>query len=204
MRKSHVVFDFVLDISPVKIAFGRNVFTQMTGNANFPTPDIPLTVVKDLTDELELKFIASLNDGKTEISELHQAEKMWNNLMRYEALYVDRIADGNESIITGAGFNLSKQPVPVSTPELRVEAGGRPGTVRLHRLGVKGAKSYVWQYCINVFPTSESEWIFAQVTSQGTVMLTNLTSVTRYWFRVAAVTPEGTAAYCDPVMHVVA
>jgi len=204
MKKSHVLFDFVLNIPPVKIAFGRNVVTLMTGNANFPTPDIPLVVLKDKTDLLEQKLIASLNDGKTEKAELHQAEKEWDNLMRYEALYVDRIADGDEAIIKSAGFNVSKQPVPNAKPELWAEAGDRPGTVKLRRKAVQGAKSYIWQSSMNTFPESEAQWVFADASSQATVILENLTSVTRYWFRVAAVTTEGTSAYCDPIMQVVA
>ena len=204
MKKSHVLFDFVLNIPPVKIAFGRNVVPLMMGNANFPSPDIPLTVIKDKTDVLEQKLIASLNDGKTEKAELHQAEKEWDNLMRYEALYVDRIADGDEAIIKSAGFSVSKQPVANAKPELWAEAGDRPGTVKLRRKAVQGAKSYIWQYCPNAFPESEAQWVFADASSQATVILENLTSVTRYWFRVAAVTTEGTSAYCDPIMHVVA
>lgn len=204
MKKNHVLFDFVLGIPPVKVVFGRHVVTLMTGNANFPTPDIQLTVIKDKTDLLEQKLIASLNDGKAEKAELHRVEKEWDNLMRYEALYVDRIADGDEAIIKGAGFNVSRQPVTNSKPELWAETGDKPGTVKLRRQAVQGAKSYVWQYCINAFPESESLWIFADATSKATVILENLTPVTRYWFRVAAVTTEGTLAYCDPIMHVVA
>ena len=204
MRKSHVLFDFVLSIPPVKIAFGRNVVPLMTGNANFPTPDIPLTVLKEKTDLLEQKLIASLNDGKTEKAELHQAEKEWDNLMRYEALYVDRIADGDEAIIKGAGFSVSKQHVSNTKPELWVEAGDQPGTAILHRQAVKGAKSYIWQNCISTYPESESQWVFATASSQASVLIVNLTSVTRYWFRVAAVTTDGISAYCDPIMHVVA
>ena len=204
MRKSHVLFDFVLSIPPVKIAFGRNVVTLMTGNANFPTPDIPLTVLKEKNDLLEQKLIASLNDGKTEKAELNRVEKEWDKLMRYEALYVDRIADGDEAIMKGAGFNVSKQPVTNPKPELWATAGNRPGTVKLRRQVIQGAKSYIWQNCINTFPESESQWDFADATSQATVILENLTPVTRYWFRVAAVTTEGTSAYCDPIMHVVA
>jgi len=204
MRKSHVLLDFVLGIPPVKIAFGRNVVVLMTGNVNFPTPDILLADISRITDLLEQKFIASLNDGKTEKAELHRVEKEWDNLMRYEALYVDRIADGDEAIIKGAGFNVSKQPVTNPKPELWAEAGEQPGTVMLHRQAVQGAKSYIWQYCIGKYPESESQWVFATASSKASVLLLNLTSVTRYWFRVAVVMPEGISAYCDPIMHVVA
>jgi len=204
MRKSHVLFDFVTTVPPIKVVFGRHVHTQMSDNEIFSNPDIPLTVIKEKTDLLEQKLIASLNDGKTEKAELHQVEKEWDNLMRYEALYVDRIADGDEAIIKSAGFSVSRQPVQNTKPELWAEAGDRPGSVRLHRQAVQGAKSYVWQYCINPFPESEAQWIFAEATSKATVIIGNLTPVTRYWFRVAVVTTEGTSAYCDPIMHVVA
>ena len=176
----------------------------MSDNKYFPNPDIALVVLKEKTDQLEQKIIAALNDGKTEKAELNRVEKEWDKLMRFEALYVDRIADGDEAIIKSAGFNVSKQPVTNPKPELWATAGDRPGTVKLRRQAVPGAKSYIWQYCMNTFPESESQWVFADATSKATVILENLVSVTRYWFRVAAVTTEGTSAYCDPIMHVVA
>jgi len=204
MRKSHVLFDFVTTVPSVKVVFGRHIYTSMSENEYFPNPDIALVVLKEKTDQLEQKLIAALNDGKTEKAELNRVEKEWDKLMRFEALYVDRIADGDEAIMKSAGFNVSKQPVTNPKPELWAEAGDQPGTVKLHRQALPGAKSYVWQYCINTFPESESQWVFADATSKANVILENLTPVTRYWFRVAAVTTEGTLAYCDPIMHVVA
>jgi len=58
MRKSHVLFDFVTTVPPIKVVFGRHVHTQMSDNEIFSNPDIPLTVIKEKTDLLEQKLIA--------------------------------------------------------------------------------------------------------------------------------------------------
>ena len=71
----------------------------------------------------------------------------------------------------------------------------------LRRLRVEGARSYIWQYCTGEAPASEADWTNAQVTTQATVELTGLTPFTKFWFRVAAVTINGTTAYCKPVMQ---
>jgi len=63
--------------------------------------------------------------------------------------------------------------------------------------------SYIWQFCIGEIPGNETDWINAQVTSQASVDLTSLTPLTKYWFRVAAVTISGTTAFCAPIMQVV-
>ena len=203
MKKVHVVLDFIRIPIADKIAMGKNVFTQMTGNAAFPTPDIALSDLKTATDNLESRYIAALTGGKEATALMHQAEEAWDDRMRRLAMYVDRIANNDAVVIFSAGFNTSKQPVPAQRPELSVEPGKKSGCVLLRRQAVQGARSYVWQYSKNVLPETEAGWTFAQATSKASVELVDLVPITKYWFRVAAVTPQSTSAYNDPVMHVV-
>lgn len=142
--------------------------------------------------------MASLTGGKEATALLHQAQENWINNMRITARYVDRIADGDSAVILSAGFSLAKQPTPAVRPEFSVELGEKSGSVYLHRQRVVGARSYIWQQS-----TDGINWEVAQVTTQASVELTGLTSLTKYWFRVAAVTIDGTSAFCDPIMQVV-
>lgn len=87
--------------------------------------------------------------------------------------------------------------------EFSIEPGERPGSVILRRKAIPGAKSYVWEYCTNVLSDTEAEWTFATATSKATVRLENLSPLTRYRFRVAAVTAKGILAFNDPIMHIV-
>jgi len=68
---------------------------------------------------------------------------------------------------------------------------------------MEGARSYIWQYFMSQNPDNESDWVIAQITPQASVLLTELVPLNKYWFRVAAVTINGTTGYATPVMQVV-
>ena len=203
MKKSYVVLDFTRFPVPDKVAKGRDVISLMTGNPNFTTPDVPLAELKSLTDDLETRYNAAQHGYKEETALLREVEEAWNYQMRLEARYVERISGLNEAVILSAGFNVSKEPAPVQKSELSAENGELPGSVFLRRQAIIGAKAYMWQYCANIISPTEEGWTNAGVTSKASVLLENLEPVTRHWFRVATVTPEGTSAYNDPIMHVV-
>jgi len=204
MKKVNVVFDFLRLSVPAKIAKGRNVIGEMTDNPNFPNPDVALQDLKESTDLLEIRYLAAKNGGKENTALMHQAEEVWDDQMRKDAKYVERIANGDEAIIIGSGFSTSKQPAPAQRPEFSVEPGQKSGSVLLRRQAVKGAKAYIWQFSINVVPQGEEGWTIAQVSGRASVELSDLIPVTKYWFRVAAVMAKETSAYNTPVMHVVA
>lgn len=203
MKRITVVFDFLRLSVPAKITRGRNVIAEMTDNPIFPNPDITLDDLRVITDLLEVKYLAAQGGGKENTAMMHQVEAEWNDAMRKEAKYVERIANGSEVIIIGSGFTPSKQPAPAQRPEFSVEPGQKSGSVLLRRQAIKGAKAYIWQYCVNIMPEGDAGWTIAQVSSKASVELTDLTPVTKYWFRVAAVMSQETTAYNSPVMHVV-
>ena len=203
MKKDYVVLDFVKEPIPEKIETGHNVESLMRPNPFFADPDVPYDDLKACTDLLQSRYVASISGGKEETVLLHQAEEVWIDKMRKTAKFVDRKADGDGAIILSAGFNLAKQRSPSVRPEFSVELGEKSGSVFLRRQKVEGARSYIWQYYIGENPGNDSEWVNAQVTSQASVELTGLTPLTKYWFRVAAVTISGTTAFCTPIMQVV-
>jgi len=203
MKKYHVVFDFLGLTIPEKVERGRNILTMLVNNPHFPTPDVALADLKAKTDLLENHSILAINGGKSETAVMRKTEKEWDDLMRIEARYVDRIADGDQAFILGAGFNLTKQPSPVHRPEFSAVLGDSPGTILLRRHAVQGAKSYIWQYSFNSLPEKEEEWKTREVTSKASVVVNDLTPLAKHWFRVAVVTPEGTSAYSAPIMQMV-
>jgi hypothetical protein len=203
MKKVHVVFDFIQLPIPEKISRGRKVYSGMSDNASFPNPDVPLNELKDANDLLEVSHLSARNGGKEKTVLMRQAEEAWNDKMRKEARYVERIADEDPAIVISAGFNLAKQPIPAQRSEFSAEPGKSSGSVLLRRQAVPGAKSYIWQFCINVLPETEDGWKIAEVSGKASVELKNLNPVTKYWFRVATVTSNGTLPYNDPIMHIV-
>jgi len=203
MKKDKVVYDFIRLSASEKPDFGTNVIQKMTGNMRFPTPDESLDSLRAKTELVRSRSVAALSGGKEATALLHQAIDDWDDAMRKEANYVNRIADGDGAIILSAGFNLAKPNTPGQRPEFTAENGSHSGTVLLHHIVIDGAKSYIWQYYIGETPGDESKWIIATVTTKANAELTGLTPMTKYWFRVAAVTIDGTGAYSQPILLVV-
>lgn len=204
MKRDRIVLDFVRIPIAQKIELGRSVLTNMKANPKFATPDVSLEALETKTDLLETRSVAALTGSKEATALMHQTEEEWDDLMRKLARYVDRIADGDSAVILNSGFSLAKQPSPSVRPEFSVELGDKSGSVILRRQKVEGAKSYIWQYCTGDTPMAkECDWTTAQVTSKVTAELTGLTTMTKCWFRVAAVTPSGTTPFCSPIMQVV-
>jgi hypothetical protein len=203
MRKEKVIFDFIKLSSTEKLEFGTNVEIKLTNNPNFPTPDVSLEVLREKNSLLKNRSLAALDGGKEATAQLRHAISEWDETLRKMARYVDRIADGDGAVILSAGFNLAKQTSPGQRPEFSVELGEKSGSVSLRHQAIDGAKSYVWQLYTGDNPADESGWTVAQVTTKASVELTGLTPLTKYWFRVAAVTTDGTTAYCPPLSQVV-
>ncbi|NEW84052.1 MAG: hypothetical protein GZ094_17025 [Mariniphaga sp.] len=203
MKVKHVVIGFVEFPIPQKVDTSKNVYGCMLENSNFPNPDVPLAKIKEVTDELDADFIAAMNGGKPETAKMHKTEKIWDDMMRLVARYVDRIAAGDETIIVSAGLSCSKQPAPAQRPNFSAILGEKSGSVVLRRKAVQGAKSYIWQYSVSDVVTDKSEWVLGDATTKATTELNNLTIKTIHWFRVAAVTSDGTSAWLAPIMLMV-
>jgi hypothetical protein len=203
MKKEKVVFDFIKLTATEKPEFGTNVIQKMTGNPRFPNPDESLDSLRIKNELVQSRSVAALSGGKEATALLHQAIDDWDNAMRKEAKYVDRIADGDGAIILSAGFNLAKPNIPGQRAEFTAENGEHSGTAALRHIAIDGAKSYIWQYCIGETPANENGWTIGTVTTKASAEITGLIPLTKYWFRVAAVTVDGTSAYSQPILLVV-
>ncbi|HPS12370.1 MAG TPA: fibronectin type III domain-containing protein [Prolixibacteraceae bacterium] len=202
MKKIKAVLTFLRLSIIEKIGFYRNVIEKMTDNPNFPSPDVPMTEVTVSVDKLEKAYYAARDGSHVAIAEMHQCEEESDEIFRKLVDYVNRIADGDESMIRSSGFETSKEPKPRKKSEFIVIPGNKPGSFILRRQAVKGARSYLWQYCKGDSPAPEGEWTVLDASTQATYEVTGLTSGTKYWFRVAAVTSEGTGAFTSPVSKI--
>ncbi|MGE0076425.1 MAG: hypothetical protein AB7S48_01045 [Bacteroidales bacterium] len=203
MRRLKLILDFIRFSIAVKLVFFRKVIADMTDNPLFPTPDVPLTTAKAIVDELEANQVAALNGGKAATATMRDTEIKADRIFRRLADYVDRVSEGDEAVILSSGFNLSKSYSPATRPEFSVTQNHIPGTVFLKRKAFAGAKSYLWQYYQGDTPTAEENWTLAGASTQAKFEVENLTPARMYWFRSAAVTKEGTTAYCTPVFKIV-
>jgi len=197
MRKSKVIISFVHLTVALLIETAKNIVIKMTGNTNFPTPDVPLTQVTTSANTLETKYNAAQGGGKQQTADMHQARAALESLLHKEALYVERIALGNDTIILSSGFDISKQPKPASHPAFTVIHGDHEGEMVVKHKASKGAKSWSWQYCAD--PITDKGWILAGISTQANYTITGLTPGIKYWFRAAHVKTNGMSEWCSPI-----
>lgn len=202
MRKTKVVLDFLRIPVIEKIGFYHNVIEKITSNPTFPTPDVTIADATASVDKLESSYYAARDGSHVAISFMHQCEEETDAVFRKLADYVSRVADGDESKILSSGFHVSKDPAPRQKAEFSVKEGEKPGTVVLRRQAVPGARSYLWQNCQGDAPAAESAWSVTGVSTQTTFEVEGLISGLKYWFRVAAVTAEGTSAFSPAISKI--
>ena len=148
MAKARVKLDFIGFPIPQKIEFVRDRVVDMTGNVNFPTPDVPLATLTTAVDDLETKHLAAQGGGAAQTQAQDASEEALDELMRDEAGYVTRIADGSTVIITSAGFAFTQtEPSPVAVPakveKLKLTHSDQAGTIITTCDPVEGARGYV-------------------------------------------------------------
>lgn len=197
MAKAKVKLDFIKLTVPEKIQYGRDRVTDMTGNGNFTTPDIPLADITTVSDDLEDAYNEAQGGGPTETAALNAAELVWDDKMRKEAAYVSRIADGSVVIITSAGFTPTEteptpQQPPVKPENFTAKHGEQSGVINLDNDTMPKVKGYVTIVSSEsnlhiqvigdqVIVSGNTAPVIILVTSSRKISVTNLTSGTRYY-----------------------
>jgi hypothetical protein len=134
-RPAKVSLEFLGMTPTQKGVFGDHVIAEMTGHPTvFPTPDVPIQSLITANDDLKLKTQQALSGDKERILERDETEKKWDDLFRKQALYVDRIADGNKLVIAQGGYNsTSTETHPVERPaQAELDAWGNKGKGSIH------------------------------------------------------------------------
>lgn len=203
MKKIKVLLDFIKLSVAEKIAFYRNVIAKLTDNPAYPTPEVPLTDAKTAVDALETAYVAARDGSHTAISAMHDNEVAANAIFYKLAAYVDKVAEGDETKILSSGFHESRQPAPRQKPQLSAGDGANTGSVKLIAKAVDRAGAYIWQSAKESLPVEESEWVLVATGTRSYYEITGLTVGGKYYFRVAAVTPDGTTDFSAPVLKVV-
>jgi hypothetical protein len=200
MKKSKVLYDFVMFAAAFLIEFARNVVTMMTGNASFPNPYVTLAQITAAANDLEAKFKAALNGDRQLKANMRIALNTLITLLKKQAAYVNLIADGSDAVILSAGYHASQQPDSKLLPEFNVIHGKNSGEALAKHKAVKGAKSYVWQRAADPLPTSDSGWAYVGFTTKCKFTDTGLVPGTKHWYRVAWITKDGLSAWSAPMM----
>ena len=197
MKKSKVTVDFIKFAPVNKASHYHSVIDHMSNNPLFPAPDASIIDAKKAVDGLDKAIMAAADGGHLAISALNDA------VFRILAAYVERIALGDETSILSSGFHFSKQPAPRNKETLVAKDGSHSGSVLLDTIRVDRGVTYVWQMCKGKLPDNDSDWVQIGITTQTSFEINNLLIANIYYFRVAAVTPDGIQDFSAPIMKVV-
>lgn len=190
-----------------KVARTRQVVEAMTTNsASFPNPMPALADVTAAVNALEQANADAAEAravSKQRTAALEEKEDALDALMSRLASFVDSASGGKEEIILSAGLDVRAPSlvsnVPPGAPtNLVLTMGDVDGEIDLAWNSAQGAQSYVVQMSPN--PPNDSSWTQAAVVATSKHSINNLTSGTKYWFRVAAVGVGGQSGWSDPAV----
>ncbi len=168
------------------VDFSKHVVTSMTGNAYFTTPLPTLASMNASIASLEAAILAAKPSTPTATADKHDKKKLLYEAMTQLAAYVVATANLTPSnavtIITSAGLLVKAAPKP-RPAGFRLKVMAVPGEVSLFTTAVKSG-SYKWQYTTT--PLVDASWQTLE-NNVAKILITGLTSSTRYYFRVAVI-----------------
>ena len=198
-----VLLSFVHHSLKTKVSYYHNVLAKLTGNLTYATPDPSLADAAALLNQLEAALVSASDGSHTAISAVHDCEIATDKAFRGLALYVDKIADGDETKILSAGFQASKDPTPRIKVPLLANDGSHSGCVNLISDTHPKGCAYIFRVSKDVLPTDANGWTVVATVAQSKYEVSGLVVGCYYYFDVAVVTPTGTTDFCAPVKKLV-
>jgi len=198
-----VLLSYIQFTPPVKASYYRNVVAKFTGNVLLPTPIPTLAEVVAALDKFEADIIAARDGGHLANAIMRDSEIALDKMFRSLAHYVERIADGDETIILSAGFQATKDLTSRIKAPLSAFDGDHSGSIKISYKANDRAGSYIIQWSKDALPTTDSGWEVLATVTQTTYVLNNLVVGCYYYFRVAAVTPDGVTEFSAPIRKLV-
>ena len=215
IRKPSVSLDFKRLSIPEETVFGKNVHDQMLANAVlFSTPDVPLATLLTVNSNLATAAQEAESGDHSKVAAMYAADKVWDTTFGTEADYVDRIANGDETIILKSGYRATKsetQPatIPASPVVTEAKLNALPGSVHVEVEFQQGVKNYLYFFSSDNTPINFENNEFSFVQNPGVVGFIsdshrkvdfyNLTSGATLYLSVAAQNNAGTSVPSYPI-----
>ncbi|MBO9682012.1 MAG: hypothetical protein J7502_04995 [Flavisolibacter sp.] len=166
------------------LALGNSVLTGLTGNPDFPNPKVPLADLQTSVNTTTAS-IAKADKGSSQDKAQKNADKaVLLGLLREQCDYVNDVAQGRLVILSGCGYDLSKEPQPrvlgVADPKLE---NGLSGQMISSTPAVTGSVAYKHQYTtdlsIAVWPEILTSRATCKIEGQvpGTILHSRIVSI---------------------------
>jgi hypothetical protein len=166
----------------------------MKGNDKFPTPPVTPVDLQTAVDALtEANNMAKHTRSRLDFADA-RAKRADVEAMLYQlGDYVELVAKGNEQIILSAGMNVNKtrakHPVPSQVTSFKGIFTGIPGTVELNWKRPKFSKMF--RVMMTETPEIGASWKVIETVDTRKLMVTNLASGKRFYFKVVPVNAAG-------------
>lgn len=194
---------------PALVDFALSHGEAMDGNIElFPAPDPPKVDYTALVTAFQSASAAQLvarQQAKERTQEKLAARLALEEALRARGGYVDKIANGDATVINAAAFDATAVPSPAPRPAAPTSLTAVPGDVvnslRLRWKRTPMINSYVIEMCVD--PLADEKFTHVGVVTRTSHTVLGLTPGLKYWFRVAAVGAAGQSLWSNLAVHIV-
>ena len=172
--------------------YANNVITLMTENPLFASLSANVAELKTSYDAYVVALANNVNGGRIATIEKDKCKEDVNKLLTKMALLVDILANGKESIVLAAGFDVRKTEITSYTSlkapnVLKVVNESEAGVVTVELEKVPGATNYGIEKRIVVDGQPEAQWTNGEYFSACKTQITGLESGKTYQLRFRAI-----------------
>ena len=199
MRKIKPLLDFYPYSPLIKVGFFRNIAGHMASNPVFFNSPVPMEEVNAAIDAFEAAILDAKDGSHTAKAIMREHELLLNTMFTTLNHFVNTVANGDEVIVRGSGFNVLKQPVPHSKSILELRYTDHSGTLLLVAAKIGKVIAFTWQVYMGVAPIAESDWVPLKTTAQSRYTLEGLIPGHYISVRVALISAAGISDFCAPV-----
>ena len=191
------------------INYAQYIFSKMTGNTNFLTPQPTLQVLQGFITAYNTALVKAIDGNKADTANKNATRLSLESSLSMLANYVNLTANYDLVKLESSGFTISKLPEAVGilgAPNLNIDYGNNPGEVNYEITSTPNASGYIILYTPLPAPADNSLWRSKTVSaSKGTI--TNLPHETKLIFKATATSSEankmGQYNFSNPVERLV-
>ena len=187
-----------------KVTYGTKVNGKMSGNAFFPDATDVLKALGIATTDLDV----AIKDPMGSATTIKEKTTTFNVKMKAVIAHVQGVINEVSDILAlemveSAGLEAAKKR-SVNITDLSAKQGKADKSLSVRKLvGKNKGKGVIYRFQMCLDPSLEINWNDVRISKLATVIILNLLSATRYFFRVAIIRGDVQEAYCDPISIVV-
>ena len=191
------------------INYAQNIFSKLTGNTSFLTPQPTLQALQGLITAYSAAFVKAIDGNKADTANKNATRLSLETALSTLANYVNLTANYDLVKLESSGFTISKLPESVGildAPNLKIDYGNNSGEVNYEITSTPNASGYIILYTPLPAPADNSLWRSKTVSAaKGTI--TNLPHETKLIFKATATSSEankmGQYNFSNPVERLV-